>query len=138
MGTGSGFAAPQPEGDPTGGGHREAHVWFKSRVWIPIAWVLSFANGIFVFTVGSGQPAHAAGHALLALLFAFGAQRLSARQGRDPLTREDRQTLEDLQTRLGELNDLQRRVTELEDRVDFAERVLAKQREGQRLGPPQS
>jgi hypothetical protein len=114
-----------------------AYVWFKSRAWIPIAWLLSFANGIFVFTVGNGQPVHAAGHALLAILFAFGAQRLSARQGRDPLTGEERQVLADLQGRLGELNDLQRRVAELEERVDFAERVLAQTREGQRLGPPQ-
>ncbi|HEX4575393.1 MAG TPA: hypothetical protein VH158_09690 [Gemmatimonadales bacterium] len=112
-------------------------MWFKSRAWIPIAWVLSFANAIFVLTVGNGQPAHAAGHALLAILFAFGALRLSARQGRDPLKSEERQMLEDLQTRLGELTDLQRRVVELEDRVDFAERVLAQRREGQRLGPPQ-
>ncbi|HEX4600515.1 MAG TPA: hypothetical protein VH116_03900 [Gemmatimonadales bacterium] len=113
-------------------------MWFKSPIWIPIAWVLSFANGIFVFTVGNGQPAHAAGHALLAILFAFGAQRLSARRGREPLTSEERQTLADLETRLGALTDLQRRVAELEERVDFAERVLAQQREGQRLGPPRS
>lgn len=34
------------------------------------------------------------------------------------------------------LEDLQRRVAELEERVDFAERLLAKQREVERLIPP--
>ena len=113
-------------------------MWFKSRVWIPIAWVLSLVNLYFVFTVGPGQAAHATGHAALAVLFGLGAQRLAARRRSDPLTSDERQVLEDLQARVGELADLQRRVAELEERVDFAERVLAQQREGQRLGPPQS
>jgi len=47
------------------------------------------------------------------------------------------QALEDVQIRLGELDELQQRMSELEERVDFAERLLAQQREGQRLGPPQ-
>ena len=36
------------------------------------------------------------------------------------------------------LDDLQRRVAELEERVDFAERLLAKQREAERLAKPSS
>jgi len=47
------------------------------------------------------------------------------------------QTLEDVQVRLGELDQLKQRIGELEERVDFAERLFANQREGQRLGPPQ-
>ena len=47
------------------------------------------------------------------------------------------QALEDVQVRLGELDQLKRQVGELEERVDFAERLLAKQREGLRLGPSQ-
>ncbi len=42
---------------------------------------------------------------------------------------------EDLQARLAELDELKRRVGELEERVDFAERLLARQREGERLPP---
>ncbi|MGH7615123.1 MAG: hypothetical protein ACREMW_13915 [Gemmatimonadales bacterium] len=45
--------------------------------------------------------------------------------------------LEEVQVRLGELDQLKQQVSELEERVDFAERLLARQREGQRLGPPQ-
>ena len=48
---------------------------------------------------------------------------------------EHGQALEDLQGRLDELDQLKQRLGELEERVDFAERLVAKQREGQRLGP---
>ncbi len=36
------------------------------------------------------------------------------------------------------LEDAQRRLGELEERMDFAERLLAKQRDGERLAPPRS
>ncbi len=42
---------------------------------------------------------------------------------------------EDLQARLAELDQLKQRVGELEERVDFAERLLARHREGERLPP---
>ena len=42
---------------------------------------------------------------------------------------------QDTQARLAELDELKRRVGELEERVDFAERLLARQREGERLQP---
>src|SRR5438128_2964135 len=53
----------------------------------------------------------------------------------DPTERAE--ALEDVHVRLGELDQLRQRISELEERVDFAERLLAKQREGQRLGPSQ-
>ncbi len=40
---------------------------------------------------------------------------------------------EDLQARLAELDQLKQRVGELEERVDFTERLLARHREGERL-----
>ena len=48
-----------------------------------------------------------------------------------------REALEELHARLGQLDQLQERVGELEERVDFTERILAKQREGDRLSLPQ-
>jgi len=45
------------------------------------------------------------------------------------------QALEDLQGRLDELDQLRQRLGELEERVDFTERLIAKERQGQRLGP---
>jgi predicted nuclease with TOPRIM domain len=47
------------------------------------------------------------------------------------------QMLEQVHVRLGEVEQLKQRMSELEERVDFAERLLTKQREGQRLGPSQ-
>lgn len=47
----------------------------------------------------------------------------------------EREALGDLQVRLGQLDQLQERIGELEERVDFAERILAKQRDSERLGP---
>ena len=47
--------------------------------------------------------------------------------GVDPAERD--QVLEDVHVRLGEIDQLKQRVGELEERVDFAERLLAKPRE---------
>jgi len=52
------------------------------------------------------------------------------------LSQPDREALEDLQVRVGRLDQLQERINQLEERVDFAERILTKQREGGRLGLP--
>ena len=52
------------------------------------------------------------------------------------LEQPDREALEDLRLRLGQLDQLQERIGELEEQVDFAERLLAKQREAERLGLP--
>ncbi len=75
--------------------------------------------------------------ALIALVFAGVAvlRLLPLRKSRvvDPA---ERQALEDLQRRLDELDQLTQRLGELEERVDFTERLVAKQREDQRLGPP--
>jgi len=45
--------------------------------------------------------------------------------------------LEDVQKRTGGTEDLHRRIAELEERVDFAERLLAQKRDAERLSPPQ-
>jgi hypothetical protein len=43
---------------------------------------------------------------------------------------------EDVQTRLDALEDMQRRLADVEERLDFAERMLAKQRDVERIEPP--
>jgi len=45
---------------------------------------------------------------------------------------------EDVQTRLDALEDVQRRLADVEERLDFTERMLAKQRDAERIGPPKS
>ena len=46
--------------------------------------------------------------------------------------------LDDLRKGLGEVEEMQRRLGEVEERLDFAERLLTKQRDGERLAPPRS
>ncbi len=48
----------------------------------------------------------------------------------------EREVLEDLRARLGQLDRLQERLGELEERVDFAERLLTNRRENERVAPP--
>jgi hypothetical protein len=56
-------------------------VWFKHRAWIPIAWLLCLGNLIATwFAALPAEPWHATTHALLAVLFGLGAQRLAVRQ----------------------------------------------------------
>lgn len=73
-------------------------MWFKHRAWIPIAWLLSLGNLVAVwFAAQPAEPWHASAHALAALLFGVGAQRLMARQralsrGAAPVIGDDRMT----------------------------------------------
>ncbi len=43
---------------------------------------------------------------------------------------------DDVQTRLDAIEDVQRRLADVEERLDFAERMLAKQRDVERIVPP--
>ncbi len=54
-------------------------------------------------------------------------------RGRGDQALEVRAELEDLRAQLVEQQDLRQRLTELEERVDFAERLLAQQREPGKL-----
>lgn len=64
------------------------------------------------------------------IMRAFG-RRLEGKAAVDPVLRGD---VEQLQMRLAEVDTLHARVTELEERVDFAERLLAQGQPHNRLG----
>lgn len=67
---------------------------------------------------------------LLPLMRAL-ARRIEGRHATsDPALQAE---VEQLRSRLGEVEHLQQRVAELEERVDFAERLLAQRREPERL-----
>ncbi len=74
----------------------EASMWFTHRAWIPIAWLLSLGNVVAVwFAAQPAEPWHATAHALAAVLFGLGAQRLMSRQrarspGAEPALADDR------------------------------------------------
>lgn len=108
---------------------------FKPAIWYPIAIALSAINLVAVgFAAGEPQPYHAAMHAALALVFGLWAQRLRPAPGGSELPggKELQDGLEALE---GEVSELRRELGEMQERVDFAERLLAQGTEARRLGP---
>jgi hypothetical protein len=102
---------------------------FKPAVWFPIAIVLSAVNLVGVgFAAASAEPWHASIHAALALGFGLWAQRLR----RGPVASELPARLEALEI---EVSNVRRELSEAQERLDFAERVLAQGPEGRRVGP---
>ena len=102
---------------------------FKPAIWYPIAVVLSVLNWAGAgFAVGAAEPLHATIHAALALAFGLWAQRL--RQG--PVAGEVAARLEALESEVG---NLRQELSETQERLDFAERVLAQAPETRRVGP---
>ena len=74
-------------------------MWFKHRAWIVVAWLLSLGNlGAVWFAARPGEPWHAAGHALLSVLFGLGAQHLMSRA--KPGAVDDLLTRQELEARL--------------------------------------
>lgn len=71
---------------------------------------------------------------LYPLMRAIG-RRIEGRATADPALRAE---VEQLRARLGDIESLQHRVMELEERLDFAERLLAQRREPERLGRGES
>ena len=61
------------------------------------------------------------------------ARRLEAKAGPDPALKAE---LDEMHHRLAEMEPLQARLAELEERLDFAERLLAQPQTSARLGAP--
>ncbi len=72
---------------------------------------------------------------LVTVLRIASAKLVPGAYGRRFLRGETGAEREEMQAGLAELEELKRRVGELEERLDFAERLLARQREGERLPP---
>ena len=100
---------------------------FKPALWRPIAVVLSAVNLVAVGAAAQGaEPWHAGIHAAVALAFGLWAQRL----GRGPAAAGDLQAgLESVEF---EVDKLRQELGEVHERLDFAERVLAKGQEVRR------
>jgi hypothetical protein len=102
---------------------------FKPAIWRPIAVGLSALNFVAVgFAAGAAEPWHAAIHAALALALGLWAQRL--RQG--PAGGEVQARLEALEA---EVSNVMRELGETQERLDFAERLLAQSPESRGVGP---
>jgi len=104
---------------------------FNPSIWYPIAVVLTVINLAGVPLAGT--PVHATTHAVLAVAFGLWAFRLrSAPRGGDRPATDLQATVAALDV---ELSALRRELTETQERLDFAERLLAQQREPRRVDP---
>ncbi len=103
---------------------------FKPAVWRPIAVVLSLVNlGAVAFAARAAEPMHAGLHAGLALVFAVWAQRLQPEVAGASELEERLAALE------GEVSAVRGELAEAQERLDFAERLLAQIPESRRMGP---
>ena len=111
---------------------------FRNRVWIPVAWALSLLNLVSVgIYAGPGETMHVTTHAVLAVLFGLGAQRLAARRSLSA-DADMRDHLQEIEERLADLTALpsaDSRLPELEERLDFIERALVEVRNRTRIPP---
>ena len=102
---------------------------FKPAIWFPIAVVLSVINLAGAgFAARAAEPWHATTHAVLALAFGLWAQRLRPGTGGG----EVQARLEAIES---EVSNLGRELGELQERLDFAERLLAQRPEASRVEP---
>ncbi len=108
---------------------------FKPAIWYPIAVVLSVINLVAAgFAAGEPQPWHVGMHAALALAFGLWAQRL--RQGpRGSELQAPLEVLEALEALEADVSKLRQELGEMQERLDFTERVLAQGPESRRMGP---
>ena len=108
---------------------------FKPAIWYPISVGLAVLNaGAAAFAAAQGEPWHATVHVGLGAAFWLWAQRLRQRQ-------EQRQVqggtdiLDRLEALESEVGGMRQELSEAQERLDFAERVLAKQPEPRQLDP---
>jgi hypothetical protein len=104
---------------------------FKPALWRPIAVVLSGLNVVAVgFAAAAAEPLHAATHGALALAFGLWAQRMRPGQADPDAEMEARVEALEL-----EVSSLRQELAEAQERLDFAERLLAQASESRRLEP---
>jgi hypothetical protein len=108
---------------------------FKPRTWYPIAAVVAILNVLAAgFAAAATEPVHAGTHAALALAFGLWAQHLRSRRQREiagevgsEVTGELAGDLQaGLQALEAEVSRLRQEVSDVAERVDFAERLLAR------------
>ena len=105
-------------------------MWFKHKAWIPVAYGLAIINvGATYFAAMPAEAAHATVHAALAAAFILGAKKLEER--RRALQPEDElaQALDENTELQQTISTMEDQVRQLEERVDFAERMLIQNRE---------
>lgn len=110
---------------------------FKPAIWHPIAVVLSVVNVVAVyFAAVPAEPMHATIHAGLAVVFGSWAHRLRQRRagkGKGQIGIDAVEALDALEAAEAETSKLRQELSELQERLDFAERLLAQGPEARRV-----
>ena len=103
---------------------------FRPTVWYPIAVALSAINLLAIgFALRpTPEPAHAAAHLALAVVFGFWAHRLVRRKAGAAVLPAELEALE------FEVSQLRQELAETQERMDFFERVLTQNQEQPRVG----
>jgi hypothetical protein len=102
---------------------------FKPAIWYPVALVLSAINFAAAgFATRPLEPLHVTVHVVLALSFGVWAYRLRRGASGD----DSQERLDALE---GEVGNLRRELNEMQERLDFTERLLAQGAEARRVGP---
>ncbi len=108
---------------------------FKRGFWSPVMLLLSAGNFAGMgFAVAASEPWHAAIHAALAAAFAWWGMRLRVAPPAPPREHPGANGLEDTRAVLAEQAD---QLAELNERVDFLERMLAQLRDRPALEKPE-
>lgn len=111
---------------------------FKPAVWYWIAVVLCVVNVAGgAFAAGQAESIHAAVHGVLALACGWWAYRV--RQGPGGTSHEARlgapEAPEALEALESQMHRLRQDLSETQERLDFAERMLAQKPDARRMGP---
>ncbi len=103
---------------------------FNPRIWTPIAQVLTVVNVVAVyFAARDTEPGHALLHAALGAAFLFWSERLRTQAARAYF--EGEATQPELMS--GEMDHVRNELADVQERLDFAERMLAQRREADRV-----
>jgi len=111
---------------------------FKPAIWYPIAVLLSVGNLVALwFAAGPTEPWHATMHGVLAVASGVWALRLRQRRGGSErkVGREAVEALDALEALEAEMSTLRQELIETQERLDFAERMLAQVPEAHRVRP---
>jgi hypothetical protein len=110
---------------------------FTSITWHRVTLVLSALNFAGAgFAIARGEAWHTAAHVVLAVGFWAWAQRIGHRRREDEIRTEVQDTLqsplERMQALEGEVARVQQELYEVQERLDFTERVLAQGKEARK------
>ena len=116
----------------------EPNVASKARFWNTVLVVLSAVNVVSVwFAARPGEPWHATIHAALALGFGLWAERrMRAGEARWQTDALDTGSGVETPALRDEVGDMRRELGEVQERLDFAERLLSQSREADRAPGP--